>query len=297
MKFDLPKRIRHSKDGFEVLACLHAQTERCFMDDVEIDMASTDWFDADMCAVLGGILYRLGGRSNLNTVALTNICSEVETILARNGFLSHYGREKLPDRWGTTISYKRFDVEDSSYFARYVEDEFIQQREMREMLGMSPGLQKKFHEAIFEIFSNAVSHSHTEMGIFSCGQFYPARHQLNFTVADMGVGMRRKIQDHLGRNLSPEEAIVWATERNHTTRKGGIPGGLGLKLLREFIDRNDDGCLQIVSDAGYWRREKQGTCTERLSCPFPGTVVNVEINTADQNTYGLSSEATTNDIF
>lgn len=161
---------------------------------------------------------------------------------------------------------------------------------------MSRGLLKKFRESIFEIFSNAVLHSRTRLGIFSCGQFFPKRDQLAFSVADLGVGMRQNIRRHLGSDLAPEEAIEWATRENNTTKRENVPGGLGLKLLREFIDLNQ-GCLQIVSDAGYWRRRSRRTTTRRLDRPFPGTVVSVEINTADQNSYSLSSEFTTDDIF
>ena len=78
-------------------------------------MSTTSWFDADMCAAFGAILYSLS--DNLNTVRLTNIKPKVENILSRNGFLSNYGREKIPDRYGTTIPYQRLDVKDDRYFA------------------------------------------------------------------------------------------------------------------------------------------------------------------------------------
>ncbi|MBW2557677.1 MAG: hypothetical protein JRD69_02370 [Deltaproteobacteria bacterium] len=161
---------------------------------------------------------------------------------------------------------------------------------------MSPGLQKKFRESIFEIFSNAVLHSKTEMGIFSCGQFFPKRDRLDFSVTDLGIGIRQNVNDSTKLDLSPEKAIRWATEGQNTTKRGQIPGGLGLKLLGEFIDLNG-GCIQIVSDAGYWRRERGEISTARLSLPFPGTVVSVEINTADKQSYALTYELSETDIF
>ena len=97
-------------------------------------------------------------------------------------------------------------------------------------------------------------------------------------------------------DLTPEGAIVWATEGHNTTKRGKIPGGLGLKLLREFI-RLNGGCIQIVSDAGYWRQEKDKIILAHLSQPFPGTVVSVEINTTDSQSYVLSSELSEADIF
>jgi hypothetical protein len=290
VKFLLPE-IRHDLPGFQSLVSLETETKDCIFDEIDIDMIATSWFDADMCAAFGAILYRLG--ENLNTIRLINVCTSVEKILSKNGFLSHYGREEIPDRWGTTIPYRRFDVKDDRYFADYIENELIHRAEMPIM---SPGLLKKFRESIFEIFSNAVLHSRTDLGIFSCGQFYPARQRLDFSVTDLGVGMRQNIQDHTGLILSAEAAIQWTTEGRNTTKNGPVPGGLGLKLLREFIDLNG-GCIQIVSDAGYWRRENRETITRPLSYPFPGTVVTVEINTADTNSYKLVSEPATTDIF
>lgn len=290
MKLSLPE-IRHNQAGFEALVCLDEQTKDCFLDDITIDMSTTSWFDADVCAAFGALLYRLG--QNLNTITLANIRPNVASILSKNGFLSHYGRERIPDRWGTTIPYQRFDLKDDRYFAGYIERELIQRPEMP---AMSPGLLKKFRESIFEIFSNAVLHSRTEKGIFSCGQFFPRRNRLDFAVADLGVGIHRNVKENTGLDLTPEEAITWATQGRNTTKRGQIPGGLGLKLLGEFIDLNG-GCIQIVSDAGYWQRANGKTITARLSQPFPGTVVSMEINTADTKSYALSSELSEANIF
>lgn len=161
---------------------------------------------------------------------------------------------------------------------------------------MSSGLLKRFRESVFEIFSNAVIHSLTKLGIFSCGQHFPARNRLDFSVADLGIGIRQNVKESVGLDLPPEEAIVWATEGRNTTKRGSIPGGLGLKLLREFISLNG-GRIQIVSDAGYWSQEKDQTFVTRFSHPFPGTVVSIEIDTSDTQSYVLSSELSESDIF
>lgn len=290
MKVALPE-IRHREAGFEALVHLHAQTKDSHSTSIVINMASTGWFDADMCAAFGAILYRLG--SMLNTIQLTDIPPAVETILSKNGFLSNYGRVTLPDTYGTTIPYQRFDVKDDRYFAGYIEGEFVHRPEMPHM---SPGLGKKFRESVFEIFSNAVLHSRTTLGIFSCGQYFPRQHLLDFSVADLGIGIRQNVKERAGLNLPADQAIVWATKGRNTTKRGPIPGGLGLKLLTEFIGLNG-GRLQIVSDAGYWCLHKDEVHTARLGSPFPGTVVSLEINTSDRQSYVLSSELKESDIF
>lgn len=290
MKFSLPE-IRHSLSGFEELVRLNAEVDKERFSRIEIDMTTTSWFDADMCAPLGAILYRIG--HNMNTVHLTNPPSSVEKNLSKNGFLSHYGRMPIRDTYGTTIPYQRFDVKDDRFFANYVESKFVRRSEIPRM---TQGLVKRFRESVFEIFSNAVIHSQTRLGIFSCGQFFPRRHRLDFSVADLGISIRRNVKEHTGLDLPAHEAIEWATQAQNTTKRGRIPGGLGLKLLSEFINLNG-GRLQIVSDRGYWGLEKGYAQTERLSQPFPGTVVNVEINTADTQSYKLSSELKETDIF
>ncbi len=254
-------------------------------------MEATSWFDADMCAVLGAVLCLM--VDDLNTVHLSNIPPGVKHILSRNGFLSHYGREKMPDRWNTTVSYRRFDVRDDLHFASYIEDEYAQRPEMPDM---SPELLKKFRHSVLELFSNAVWHSQTRLGIFSCGQFYSQKNRLAFTVVDLGIGMRQNIKNCLGLELSSTEAIVWCTTGSNTTRRGSIPGGLGLKILCDFIDLNG-GCIQIVSDDGYWQRERQRVTYTTMSNRFPGTAVNILINSADPKTYVLSSELHPDDIF
>jgi hypothetical protein len=290
VKIRLPE-IRHNRAGFEALVQLRAKTKDCLFDDIEVDMRWTSWFDADMCAPLGAILYRLSDR--MNTVTLVNAPSTVERILSKNGFLSHYGGNRLPDTWGTTIPYRKFEAKDDRYFASYIEDEFVRRSEMPKM---SRGLVKKFRESVFEIFSNAVLHSQTKLGIFSCGQYFPKRNRLDFAVADLGIGIRQNVLRHAGLNLRADKAIVWATEERNTTKRGKIPGGLGLKLLKEFITLNG-GSIQIVSDSGYWALEDGKIVSDELTYRFPGTVVSIEVDTADKRSYKLASEISEKDIF
>ena len=203
VRFSL-QQIYHNQTGFESLARLHAQAKECFFDDAEIDMEKTSWFDADMCAVFGAILYNLG--KNLNTVTLVNLDSEVENVLSKNGFLSHYGRVKIPDSWGTTISYQRFDVKDDHYFSGYIEDEFMRRPDMP---NISPGLLKK-SVGTFSRYSTTRSIIRARNWGFSVADsFFPARDQLNFTVVELGVGICQTVRDHVGYDLSPEEAIDW----------------------------------------------------------------------------------------
>jgi hypothetical protein len=117
VKFALPE-IRHDKSGFEAIVSFIEASKDCSFDSIEIDMKQVKWFDADMCAAFGAILYRLG--DSINEIEIINVHLDVEKILSKNGFLSHYGRVPIPDNCGTTIPYKRFNVSDDRYFASVV---------------------------------------------------------------------------------------------------------------------------------------------------------------------------------
>ncbi len=284
------QNIHCNHEGYSRLIDLAAQTASLFLDDIEIDMRNVAWIDANMCAPLGAILYR--AAREINSVRLTNIPPTVEAVLCKNGFLCNYGWPRKMDTYGSTIEYKRFEPKDDRYFADYIEKQMIG----KGIPEMSPGLLKKFRESIYEIFSNAVIHSQTKQGIFSCGQYFYKKNRLDFSVVDLGDGIRRTILERRGLDLPAEEAINWALEGKNTTKAGPIPGGLGLKLLREFIVKNE-GRIQIVSDSGYWELYNGKVTTKSFADPFPGTVVTIEINTADSKSYRLVSEVRPEDIF
>ena len=83
----------------------------------------------------------------------------------------------------------------------------------------------------------------------------------------------------MGQKCSDEVAIEWATQPGHTTR--AADGGYGLATLREFFTRNC-GRMQIVSQQGFWELDGERVRKTRLRHAFPGSFVNLEINTVDQ---------------
>jgi hypothetical protein len=280
--------VRSSFQGFSTLVNLAERVRSLEYTTIALDISAATWVDANMCAPLGAILYR--ASRNLNMVRFERLPESVQKIFQKNGFLSYYGHAKKADQWGTTIQYQRFERKDDRFFGAYIEQHF----KNKAIPDMSDALRKKFWESIFELFSNAVIHSETEMGIFTCGQFFPAKNHIDFAIADLGIGIPQTLINKKGLRLPPEDAIDWAMEGRNTTKTGSIPGGLGLKLLREFI-RLNRGRIQVVSHTGYWEQRADGNVEKKtLPHPFPGTVVNIEINTADASIYALSSKQSQN---
>lgn len=172
---------------------------------VRIDMSKVLWIDANMCAPLGALLYSFSDlfEYEKNRIELSNMNPNVEDILRKNGFLPDISLRALrkPDIYKTTIEYKRFDSRESSLFKEYVENHFIKKHMGNHIPQMNPFLLRKFRESIFEIFENAVGHSETEQGIFACGQYFPKKNLLKFSIADLGIGIRRNIYINILRKL------------------------------------------------------------------------------------------------
>lgn len=80
------------------------------------------------------------------------------------------------------------------------------------------------------------------------------------------------------------------------TTKEGISGGLGLAVLREFVNVNK-GKMQIVSNEGFYQFDSDGETLNEFQGEFPGTIVNLQFRTDDNNNYSLKSEIDINDIF
>lgn len=96
------------------------------------------------------------------------------------------------------------------------------------------------------------------------------------------------------RRFSATDDRYFAAYLNRHLRRKGLPimsEALSERFkIREFIAMNK-GRIQIVSDRGYWEFSPRGETLARIDTPFPGTVINIEINTADTSSYRLRSEA------
>ena len=292
MRF-LLKNIKTGLDGFRILGRLHGQIQSHPDKHLVLDLTGVTFIEAIMCAALAVVLepYRARGGQ----VTPIGLCAEVETVFQRNGFFRQFELRDghVPDFYGTTIEHRRFACSDHENFGQYVEQHF----RGKGLPEMSPALARKFRESIHELFENAAHHSEAELGIFACGQQFPKTNRLKFSIADAGIGFSGSIRRRLGREMSPGRAIQWAVEGN-TTRmvRDRRPGGLGLQIIREFI-RLNRGCVLIASQSGYWFENAGRRTLRELSFPFPGSVVTIDIDTADANSYDLASDIDPETIF
>ena len=283
--------IRSNCSGFDSIAGIAKQTQGLLLDSVELNLASCSFFEANMAAPLYSVIARL--RDDLNDVSIADVPAGVNTILRKNRFLTVFNQSELTDTNQTTLPFKIFKRHAGDQFNDYL-DTYMRGRGVPVM---SEGLTKRFRQSLFEIFLNASIHSDSKTGIFACGQFYPKKHRMDFTIADAGIGIRENVRKYTGKEkLNSCKAIEWAMAEGNTTKTGNQPGGLGLKLIKDFIQMNK-GKIQIVSRYGYFEFSANGESIQKMNHDFPGTCINIEINTEDRSSYYLKSELTSEDIF
>ena len=290
MRYELPD-VRSDQSGYEKIALLHTEVQPLFADTLELSFAKCAFFEANMAAPLEAVLVRVANE--LNSIKIVDVPDNVKKILCRNSFLVRYGYECLPDTKQTTIPFRRMRLGETGLFGEYLEQYF----RGRGLPTMTPRLSNFMRQNIFEIYQNAVMHSDSKIGMFVCGQYYPSKHRLDFTLADAGIGIRTNVRRYFKReDINSVDAIRWALKEGKTTKTGSQPGGMGLKFLKEFI-RLNQGKLQIASRDGFYQYSAGREVFAEIKGDFPGTVVNLEVNTADPQSYRLSTEVNASDIF
>ncbi len=184
---------------------------------------------------------------------------------------------------GTVVPYRRFQLNENRSFIEYVQ----QHTQGKGIPTMTPLLLRKFHESIGELFSNAAIHSQsTTLGVFSCGQYFPSQQHFDFCIADVGGGFVGAIRKAFNLEVESLKAMRFCLTEGNTT-KLNEPGGLGLKLLKKFIDKNG-GSIVIVSNQAYYEFSGGKETFYTMIHPFPGTTVNIRIDTTDKKCYRLS---------
>lgn len=280
--------INSSMAGYQQLINLYSQFKGNIFTAIEVSFAG--WFGANFCSPLGGILDKLTTDSP-NSIKFGIIPAQVKMIIQKNDFLSHFGYERIKDTNSTTIKYLKLKPSDGRFFHGYIVEELLNRPEWP---SMTAALKKKIAESIYEIFVNAQMHSESPF-IYTCGQFFPTKHVIEFTITDMGVGFKNRVNERFGVNLSAAQAIQWAVINGHST-KSSISGGIGLAILREFITKNK-GKIQIVSNDGFYHFDAEQEYSANLFGEFPGTIINMQFRTDDLGSYGLVSEILSKDIF
>ena len=298
MIISLPEEIRTCREGFRTLGELCANCLGCDDTVVKFDCSEMRFVDANLCAALGVVFKRLASVGK-SVGVVGEIKPEVREILTYNNFLSCavYGEKTmLPDPEELEFSEKLFlpywnySIDEAKGFIKGYARKLIANKWMPVM---TEGVRTKMIESLGELFNNAKVHAESRFGVFVCGKYSPKRQTLSFTISDAGIGFRERLARDFNFSGNSSDAIDWAMKPKNTVKRTDEPGGLGLKLLHEFVWLNG-GRMIIASDAGYFELSNGEPVLVEFEHPFPGTIVSLEVNAADSQSYSLKTESVNN---
>jgi len=263
----LVENIDCDKTGFNRLSSIYEKIITSTDSDITLDFSRVSWFDAHMSSPCGAILEK--ARNSGKKIRIINLHEQVETILAKNGFLLEFGYKQVVDGHASTIPYKKFKLNGKDEFIKHIELDLLAHRGFTETKDKECVLMN-----IFEIFDNAVVHSESLEGVFCCGQLFPQKKNLDYNITDLGVGFRERIFKSRSITFNSDiEAIKWAMVGLNSS-KTDRPGGMGLRRLQDYMIKTK-GILRIVSYKGYIKVTSTGISEETLDAEYPGTVIHL----------------------
>jgi hypothetical protein len=286
LDFVVPNKVGADNKGYAYLCYWSLMLYAAEDDDISFDFSETVYFEANLLSPFGALIANLKARRN--RIVLNGLAGDIKDELVASGFYKVLDEQvTLGETEATIIDFRKFALEDTVSFQEYINEQLLAQKDFPVL---SDRLKKSIIQSLLEIFNNAHAHGKCEL-VYTCGQFYPAEGVLKFAISDMGLTIRKNVNDYFqsGSDLDGEKAIAWAVEPGNTTKQGKIPGGLGLSLIRSFLKLNE-GSIQIISSNGFWEEKKGIIFANTFKYRFLGTIVSFEFNLNDKKTYKLASE-------
>ncbi|MEA1900384.1 MAG: ATP-binding protein [Thermodesulfobacteriota bacterium] len=264
-----------------------------YFEDVKFDFSQCGFLRPNAVAFLGGLARLI--ESRMGTVVFdwgTLWNDKVMTNLRQNGFAGAF--DYPSSGWdGNSIPYR----EDLSLDMNGIMDHLTYNWIGKGWVHVSQRLSDAIVGHVWEIYNNAFEHSGSEIGVFSCGQHFPEYNELLLSVVDFGQGIPAKVRKFLSSDPRAEQltaagCLRWAFQRGTTTKPKEEPGGLGLDLLKEFVQVNQ-GKLEVYSNEGYALIDKDGERFTNLTTSFEGTVFHITLR-CDENLYRFADETNGN---
>ncbi|MCX4339957.1 MAG: hypothetical protein OSJ72_09970 [Lachnospiraceae bacterium] len=284
---EISNNINTSYGSHSRLSELYIQLFRIQSYVIYLDFSKVTFIAANQFAVLGCILDTYRAKYPNTTIYFSNLNRKIKETIRKNGFNSHLGFEKLPDIYNTTIPYTIFDINEITEFEKYI---ILRIFSRQDIPNMSELVKSKIIDNILEIFNNVKEHTHSKK-VYTCGQYFPTSSLLYFTIVDSGETIPYNVSTYCDKNCIelPQKPLEWAIAAGNTTREVNTPGGLGLSLLRDFIELNE-GRLYIVSGCETYEQVGKKNRHRYMEHPFSGTIVTVAFNLLDESIYRMQSE-------
>lgn len=285
----LPEKITSSMEGYNALSKLFFDIQELaeYNDKLTVDFSNCKEFDGNLCAALGAIFDKFSNKSTIMLQLPQN--KDIRKVLSRNHFLRAWRVETDIKDKENFVRYARFETGDASAseFKKYIDEWLIGKQKFPEH---SKAVGDSLVASLYEIYANARMHGEADY-VYSCGEYKESDTTFEMAIVDLGKTIPGNVNDFLRKIKLPPlpvcHAIDWAFKEGNTTKEN--TGGLGLSLLREFIEHNN-GSLHMVSSGGFVEYSRGCFEFHNLNRDFPGTIANIKFNFSDSKRYWMTTE-------
>jgi len=260
------------REGITALAAMESALSESEEEKALISFVETVRCDSTFAVPLAVVLARLEDRGR--SFEFGGVPKIVQALFFRNWFFRFFGISlQPPSTPSSCLPFEHFETVENDRFFDYLDHHL-------EGKGLPPAdstFTQQLQQILGEVFVNAETHSESALGVFVCGQHYPAEQRLCLTIADGGITVPVRVAKRFGKDLAPTRALQWAMGMGHTTKEQ-TPGGVGLKLMRDFV-REHHGAVWIATGQAFWSLASGEESFSSLLDPFPGTVVHLTMPT------------------
>ncbi len=279
----MPQSINISSNSYENLARLQHLILKSDTSRIILDFLDTQYVDAIYMAFIGGLQPLCNKKHQLLTYRL-DPHSKLYRYFKTSGLYEYIKHGKSYTN-KNAIPFSEIHMEEDSII------DYINKILDLAPITLSPKASSHLFSVIYEIFSNSSDHSEADNGVFACGHWMPTKNQLVFSVYDTGIGIPGAIKKFINPEMPSDEALKWALKIGNSTKqlKHGVPRGVGLPNLLDFINANNSS-FYILSNDIYYSFEKGVEKFTPLKHSIVGTMISFVIISDEKHIYKLKEE-------
>lgn len=263
--------INDQEQDFIKLFIMYNEIENSSENRIIINFSECKFLRQNAIAFLGGMINYFKEKGKEVILDSSTIVPKILTNLQQNGFSSMY-IDDVKEWDGNSIPYREF-TECSLDLNNYLRDKWLG----KGWVNLSNQLAGDIIARVYELYANAIEHSGSELGCFTCGQHFAYYNELTLSLVDFGVGISKKVQDSFEEEINSTSSLEWAFKQGNSTVKNPCyPRGMGLSLLQSFLTLNG-GALDIYCNDVHMKIKDGETSTKLMSESFSGTMINIRI--------------------
>lgn len=276
----LRQQYRQSCAAIESLAYIQKQISDSSAEKVVVNVVNTTHI-ADGLLLLLAVLPDLSAIYSKSIVIRYNTGNKrMVKVLSDSGVLDYYLKDDSQRAGRDSIPFMRTnDVEEYADLVKRIMELAPVQFNVTSYSTM--------FSKLYEIFINASTHGKNELGTYVYGTL--KEDEFVFTIYDIGIGIKKNVNDFLKRDYTARETMNWALKSGNSTLITDYPRGAGFSLLEAFAYKNS-GKITLCSDNIICIMENGKRIFRRMKTDIRGTLFIMNIKADSEYIYDMDKE-------